>query len=74
MDNMMSGYRLGVHGPNSSMTDILYGLEGWEFIDGKFVYHDYESNIDQYSSSAIFLPSYTSLQTMQKEIQRSKLL
>ena len=55
MDNYESGYRLAVHGPNSTKTDILYGLEGWELVDGKFVYHDYENNTDKYENSSMFL-------------------
>lgn len=55
MDDDTSGYRLAVHGPQTSQTDILYGVGGWEMVDGKFVYHDYEENTDLYSSSAIYL-------------------
>lgn len=56
MDNDTSGYRLAVHGPQSSQTDILYGVSGWEMIDGKFVYLDYEDNKEQYNeNSALYL-------------------
>lgn len=57
LDNEYSGYRLAVHGPQVSMTDILYGVKGWELLEdtGKTIYYDYEDNKDKYDSLNVYM-------------------